>query len=66
MQRTVVQLNVDVTPLIKLPVGGVVALRALLSDGNLDLHNGPGCICELYWRKSTLYKSQKIVTAESE
>lgn len=44
--RKVVQLNVDVTSLIKLPVGGGVAFRAVLSDGNLDLHNGPGCICE--------------------
>lgn len=40
------QLNVAVTSSIELPVGGGVALRALLSDGNLDLHNGSGCIGE--------------------
>lgn len=40
------QLNVDVTSLIELPVGRGVALRAVLSDGNLDLHKGLGYICE--------------------
>lgn len=40
------QLNVDVTSLIMLPVGKGVASRAVLSNVNLDLHNGPGCICE--------------------
>lgn len=44
--REVARLNVDVTSLIELPVGGGVAFRAVLSDGNLDLHNGTGCICE--------------------
>lgn len=39
-------LNADVTSLIELPVGGGVALRPVLSDSNLDLHNVPGCICE--------------------
>ncbi len=39
-------LNVDVTSMIELPIDEGVALRAVLSYGNLDLHNGPGRICK--------------------